>query len=124
MNLNRLEESPTTLMESLSTPLSSAEENQQQTLSQLEHTMRPPIQLPISPTGESESLQTLTYSEPHSHQQSVTNSVITSSSLKSNAKPHVIQEKLAVEPRVLRVSKTDIAAFCQVVAEFQDQFLS
>jgi hypothetical protein len=43
--------------------------------------------------------------------------------LKSNAKPHEIQEKQVAEPRVLKVRKEDIQALCQVIQEFQEQFI-
>jgi hypothetical protein len=43
------------------------------------------------------------------------------SNLQSNVKPHVLLEK-APEVRVLKVSKADIAALCQVITEFQEQF--
>jgi hypothetical protein len=44
-------------------------------------------------------------------------------SLKSSAKPHEIQEKQVAEPRVLKVRKEDIDALCQVIREFQEQFI-
>jgi len=47
--------------------------------------------------------------------------VTPSSNLKSHAKPQEIQESLPVEPRILRVSKEDIEALCQVIEEFKEQ---
>ena len=46
-----------------------------------------------------------------------------SSNLRSNAKPHEILERAPVEPRVLRVSPADVAALCQVITEFKEQFI-
>jgi hypothetical protein len=43
-----------------------------------------------------------------------------SSNLRSNVKPHALLEK-PPEVRVLKVSKEDIKALCQVITEFQEQ---
>ncbi len=120
MNLNISVESHTTLMEQQSRPLSLTMENQVVTVSQLEPTMRPLIQLPISPIGEKESNQVLIPSEPHSQHKSGINSANLSSNQRSNVKPHALLEK-PPEVRVLKVSKEDIKALCQVIAEFQEQ---
>ena len=48
-----------------------------------------------------------------------TTAASTSSSLRSHAKPQEIQESLLVEPRILRVSKEDLEALCQVIEEFK-----
>jgi len=122
MNSNTSVESHTILREQPLRPSNSQAENLLPVVSQLEHTMRPQIQLPISPIGESESQTTSNHSETHSLPQRETSSANPLPSLKSNAKPHEIQEKLPVEPRVLRVSKADIAVFCQVLTEFHEQF--
>jgi hypothetical protein len=102
-------------------PLNLMQESQVTNASQLEHTMRPTIQLPISPIGESESNPILNPSAQHSQSKSGTNSVNPLSNLQSHVKPHVLLEK-APEVRVLKVSKADIAALCQVITEFQEQF--
>ena len=121
MNLNTSAESLTILMEQPLEPLNLTQESQVINVSQLEHTMRPTIQLPISPIGESESNPILNHSAPLSQPKSETNSANQLSNLQSNVKPHVLLEK-APEVRVLKVSKADIAALCQVITEFQEQF--
>jgi hypothetical protein len=123
MNLNISVESHTTLMEQPSIPLNLTQENLGQNVPPLEHTMRPLIQLPITPIGENESNQILIPSGPPSQLKNETSSASQSLSLKSNVKPHVLLEKLPPEPRVLKVRKEDIAALCQVIAEFQEQFI-
>jgi len=99
----------------------STTENQVITAPQSELTMRPLIQLPISPIGENESNQILIPSVQPSQLKSVTSSASLSSNLKSNVKPHALLEK-PPEVRVLKVSKEDIKALCQVITEFQEQF--
>jgi len=121
MNLNISAESPTTLMEQQLRPLSSTRENQEQTVSQLEPTMRPTIQLPIIQTGIPESNQILMPSVEPLSSKSETNSANQSSNLRSSVKPHALLEK-PPEVRVLRVSEADVKALCQVIAEFQEQF--
>lgn len=120
MNLNISVESHTTLMEQPLRPLSLTMENQVVTASQLEPTMRPLIQLPISPIGEKESNQALIPSDPPSQPKSGINSANLSSNLRSSVKPHALLEK-PPEVRVLKVSKEDIKALCQVIMEFQEQ---
>jgi hypothetical protein len=78
--------------------------------------------LPAFQIGENESNQLLNPSETLSQSKSETNFANLSSSLKSHAKPHVLLEK-PPEVRTLRVSKEDIKQLCQVVAEFQEQFI-
>lgn len=102
--------------------LTSMQENQVTTVPQLEHTMQPLIQLPISPIGENESNQILIPSAQPSPLKSVTSSVSPSSNLKSNVKPHALLEK-PPEVRLLKVSKADVKALCQVITEFQEQFI-
>ena len=121
MNLNRSVESPIISMEQQLIPLSLTQESQEANVPQLEHTMRPTIQLPTSPIGESESNPILNPLERVSQPKSAISSVSQLSNLRSNVKPHVLLEK-APEVRVLKVSKADIAALCQVINEFQEQF--
>jgi hypothetical protein len=121
MNSNTSVEFPTILMEQPSKSLILMQENQVVIVPQLEHTMRPQIQLPISPTGENESNQILIPSVQLSQLKSVTSSASLSSNLRSNVKPHVLLEK-PPEVRVLKVSKADVKALCQVITEFQEQF--
>lgn len=99
------------------------QENQVTTVPQLDLTMRPQIQLPISPIGENESNLILIPSAQPSQLKSVTSSASLSLNLKSNVKPHALLEK-PPEVRVLKVSKEDIKALCQVITEFQEQFIS
>jgi hypothetical protein len=122
MNLNTLKESPIILMEQPSEHSNWLLENLEPTVSQLEPMMRPQIQLPISPTGETESNQILMPSVEQSQLKSVTSSASLSSNLKSNVKPHALLEK-PPEVRLLKVSKEDIKALCQVITEFQEQFI-
>ena len=121
MNLNTSVESPIILMEQPSEFSTLTRESQVTTVQILEHTIRPQIQLPISPIGERESNPILNHSAPLSQPKSGTNSVNQLSNLQSNVKPRVLLEK-APEVRVLKVSKADIAALCQVITEFQEQF--
>lgn len=122
MNSSISVESPIISMEQPFESLNSTMENQVQTVSQLEHTMRPQIQLPITPIGVNESNQILMSSDPLSLPKNEINFANQSSSLKSNVKPHVLLEK-PPEVRVLKVSKEDVKALCQVIAEFQEQFI-
>jgi hypothetical protein len=122
MNSNISMESPIILTEQPYASLNLTQENQVQTVSQLEPTTRPQIQLPTSQTGEIESNQILMPSVEASQLKSVTSSASLSSNLRSNVKPHVLLEK-PPEVRVLKVSKADIKALSQVIAEFQEQFV-
>jgi hypothetical protein len=123
MNSNTFVESPIMSMEPLSIPSNSTQENLPVPVSPLEHTIRPQIQLPTTLTGENESNQILIPSAPPSQLKNVTSSASLSSNLKSNVKPHELLEKQPPEPRVLKVRKEDIAALCQVISEFQEQFI-
>jgi len=109
-------------MEQPSRPLSSMQENHPPSASPLEPMTRPPIQLPTSPTGETESNQILIPSVSDSPPKNETNSASPSSNLRSNAKPHVLLDE-PPKIRVLKVSKDDIKALCQVITEFQEQFV-
>ncbi len=114
-------ESPIISMEQPSASLNLTMENQVTTVSQLEPTMRPQIQSLTSQTGETESNQILIPSVEASPLKSVISSASLSSNLRSNVKPHALLEK-PPEVRVLKVSKADIKALSQVIAEFQEQF--
>ena len=123
MNSNTSVESPITSMEPPYTPLSLTQENPPPSVLQLEPTMRPQIQLPISPIGESESNQILMPSADQCPPKSEINSANLSSNLRSHVKPHELLEKQP-ELKILKVSKDDIKALCQVITEFQEQFSS
>jgi hypothetical protein len=122
MNSSISVESLTTLMVQPSVSLNSIMENQVQTVSQLEPTVRPQIQSLTIQTGETESNQILMPSVEQSPLKSVISSASLSSNLRSNVKPHALLEK-PPEVRVLKVSKADIKALSQVIAEFQEQFV-
>ncbi len=115
-------ESPIISMEQPLRSSTLTRENQVIIAPQLEPTMRPMIQLPISPIGENESNPTLIPSAVQSLSKNETNSANLSSNLKSNVKPHALLEK-PPEVRLLKVSKADVKALCQVIAEFQEQFI-
>jgi hypothetical protein len=121
MNSNTLKESPTILMEQPFESLTSLQENQVTTVQQLEPMTQSQIQLPILVTGETESNQILMPSVVVSPSKKETNYVNPSSNLKSSVKPHALLEK-PPELRILKVSKEDITALCQVISEFQEQF--
>ncbi len=121
MNSNTSVESLTTSMEQPSRPLNLMQENPPPSVPQLEPMMPPQIQLPTSPTGETESNQILIPSASDSPPKNEINSASPSSNLRSNAKPHVLLDE-PPKIRVLKVSKDDIKALCQVIAEFQEQF--
>jgi hypothetical protein len=122
MNSNISVESPIISTEQPLRPLNLMQESPlQPNAQQLDHTMRPLIQLPISPIGENELNPTLIPSAPPSQSKRETSSASQSSNLRSNVKPHVLLEKLP-EPRVLKVSKDDFKALCQVITEFTEQF--
>jgi replicative superfamily II helicase len=125
MNLNTSEESHTMSTEQRSTHLNLMRESPPQPdVSPLERTTLLPTELPIMSTGENELNQTLMPSVTVSRRRNATNSAKPLVSLRSNVKSHEILEKLPVEPRILRVRKEDVAALCQVISEFQEQFLS
>ena len=120
MNLNTSMESHTILKEPSLKPLSLMQENLLPNALPLEHT--PMIPLPIMMTGKKESNPISNPLENLSSPKRDINSEIQSSSLKSNVKPHEILERI-VEPRVLRVSREDFNALCQVIKEFQEQLV-
>lgn len=122
MNSNISTESPIISTEQLSRSSTLLQENQVIIALQLDPTMRPMIQLPISPIGENESNPILIPSAVQSLSKNETNSASLSSNLKSNVKPHALLEK-PPEVRLLKVSKEDIKALCQVITEFQEQFI-
>jgi hypothetical protein len=122
MNSNTSVESLTTSMEQPSRPSNSTLESPLPSASPLEPTMPPQIQLPTSPTGATESNQILIPSVLDSPPKSETNSASPSSNLRSNAKPHALLDE-PPKIRVLKVSKEDINALCQVITEFQEQFV-
>lgn len=122
MNSNISTESPIISTEQLSRSSTLLQENQVIIALQLDPTMRPMIQLPISPIGENESNPILIPSAVQSLSKNETNSASLSSNLKSNVKPHALLEK-PPEVRLLKVSKADVKALCQVIAEFQEQFI-
>jgi len=121
MNSSISVESHTISMVQSSVSLNSIMENQVQTVSQLEPTIRPQIQSLTTQIGETESNQILMPSVEASPLKSVISSASLSSNLRSNVKPHALLEK-PPEVRVLKVSKADIKALSQVIAEFQEQF--
>jgi len=121
MSSNTSEESRTISTASTSEPSSSEAVNPVNTASLLEPIAQMLTRLTISPTGESVSNPVLMPSDPASSPMHEMPFGTPSSNLKSHAKPHEIQESLAVEPRILRVSKEDIEALCQVVQEFKEQ---
>ncbi len=120
MNLSTSMESPITSTEQPSRPSNSTQESLLAIVSQLEPTTRPQIQLPTTPTGETVSNQILMPSAAASPPKSETSSASQSSNLRSSVKPHALLEK-PPEVRVLKVSKEDVAALCQVISEFQEQ---
>ena len=123
-NSSTSEEFPTISMEPPSESSSSTEESHPRSAWLLEPTTLPRIPSPLWQTGESSRNLVLMPSEPPSPPRNETHSVKPSTNLKSNAKPHEILESQASEPRVLRVRKEDIAALCQVISEFQSQFIN
>jgi hypothetical protein len=121
MNLNTSMESHTISMEQSSRPFNLIRESPPATVLQLEHTMLQQIQSPTILIGETASNQILMPSASLSPLKNETNFANQSSSLRSNVKPHVLLEN-PPKVRVLKVSKEDIAALCQVITEFQEQF--
>ena len=123
MNSNTSAESPITSMEQPFTPLNLMQESPPPpSVSQLEPMTRPPTLSPIMSIGENESNQILIPSAAPSPLKNETNSASPSSNLRSNAKPHVLLDE-PPKIRVLKVSKDDIKALCQVITEFQEQFV-
>jgi hypothetical protein len=111
-------------MEQLSVSSTLITESPPVTASQLEHMLPLMTPLPAFQIGENESNQLLNPLGTLSQSKSETNFAKLSSSLKSHVKPHVLLWQSAPpEVRILRVSKEDIKQLCQVVAEFQEQFI-
>ena len=121
MNSNTSEESLTISTELPLRPSSSMEASPANTVSTLEPITQTLTALNISMIGRSGSNPVLFPLEARSSPTHETPFGTPSSSLKSSAKPHEIQESLPVEPRILRVSKEDIESLCQVIAEFKEQ---
>ena len=121
MSSNRSVESPIISTEQPPTHSNSTVELPVINVSPSEPTDPTRTRLTISPTGASLSNPILMPSADRSSPTHVTPSVTPSSNLKSHAKPHEIQESLPVEPRILRVSKEDIDALCQLIEEFKEQ---
>ncbi len=121
MNSNTSAESPILSMEQLSIHSNSRPASPASTVSPSEPIAPTPTRLTIIPIGGSASNLVLLPSEPALSPMPVTHSATPSSNLKSHAKPQEIQESLPVEPRILRVTKEDIQALCQVIEEFKEQ---
>ena len=124
MNSNTSEASPIISMETSLRPSNSTEENPPPIAWPLEPMTPPRIPSPTMSTGSLPSNPILMPSELPYPPRNETSSAKPLPSLKSNAKPHEIQEKQVSEPRILKVRKEDIAALQQVIQEFQDQFIS
>jgi hypothetical protein len=101
----------------------SIQENPLQTVSLLELINQNPIPSSTMMTGNNESNLVLIPSEHPSNHNNEIHSVKISSNLKSHASPQEILEKLPSEPKILKISKEDFAALCQVINEFKDQFI-
>jgi len=121
MNSNTSEASPTISTEPPSRPSNSREDSPASTVSTSGNTTLIRTALSTLQTGGSSSNLVLMPSDQDSSPTHETPFGTPLSSLKSHAKPLEIQESLPVEPRILRVSKEDIEALCQVVAEFKEQ---
>jgi hypothetical protein len=93
---------------------------QNQSQSQLEHTILQTTALPTLQIGENDANPTSQHSAQKSPLKSETNSVKVLPNLQSPAKPHEILEK-QLEPKILKVSKQDIQAFYQMILEYQEQ---
>jgi hypothetical protein len=109
-----------------SIPLNSAlsiQENHHPNVSLLELINQNPIPLSTMMTGNNVSNLVLIPSEPLSNPKNEIHSVNTSSNLKSHASPQEILEKRPPEPKILKISKEDFTALCQVINEFKDQFI-
>jgi hypothetical protein len=112
--------------EQLSIPLNSApsiQERPLQTVSLLELINQTQIPSSTMTTGNNESNLVLIPSDYPSNHKNDIPSVKISSNLKSHANPQEILEKPPTEPRLLKISKEDFAALCQVINEFKDQFI-
>ena len=116
-------ESRTTSANPPSTHLNLTQENPQEPVPQLAPMIQVPNPSLTIQTGSNESNLILSDSGSPFSPRSGTNSGRASSNLRSNAKPHEILERQPVEPRILKVSSADVAALCQVITEFKEQFI-
>ncbi len=89
----------------------------------LETIIQNPIPLSTSQTGRTESNPILIPSEVRSSPFKETPSAKSLLSLKSKVSANEILENHPHEPKILKVSKEDIQALCQVIREFKDQFV-
>jgi len=106
-----------------STHLNLMQENHQEPVPPSEPLMLPQATSLTIQTGATESNLIFNDSGSPFSPKSGTSSGRASSSLRSNAKPHEILERQPVEPRILKVSNADVAALCQVITEFKEQFI-
>ena len=106
-----------------STHSNSMQENQVQTVPPLEPIMPQVIPSLTIQTGSNVLQEISSDSWSPFSPKSETNSGKASSNLRSNAKPHEILERQPVEPRILKVSNADVAALCQVITEFKEQWI-
>ncbi len=124
MNSNTSVESPITSAEQLSIPLNLMQQDNHPIYPlPLETIIQNPIPLSTSQTGRIESNPILIPSEIHLSPSKETPSAKSLSSLKSKVSASEILENHPHEPKVLKVSKEDIQALCQVIREFKDQFI-
>ena len=124
MNSNTSVESPITSAEQLSIPLNLMQQDNHPIYPlPLETIIQNPIPLSTSQTGRIESNPILIPSEIHLSPSKETPSAKSLSSLKSKVSASEILENHPHEPKVLKVSKEDILALCQVIREFKDQFV-
>lgn len=124
MSSNTSVESPTISVEPLSIPLNLMQQDSHPINPlPLETIMQNPIPLSTSQTGRNESNLILIPSELHLSPSKETPSAKSSSSLKSKVSANEILENHPPESKVLKVSKEDILALCQVIREFKDQFV-
>lgn len=125
MNSNTSEESLiTSTMEPSSIPSSSIPlENPLPNASVLEPTMPSQNLSTMMPIGESESNPILMPIENRSSPSNAIPSVKPLLSLKSQVTAKELLESRPPEPKVLKVSKEDIQALCQMINEFKDQFV-
>ena len=116
-------ESHTTSTNPPSTPSNLMQESQQVPVPPLEPIM--PLVIPslTIQTGVNGLQETFSDSGSPFSLKSGTSSGKASSNLQSNAKPHEILERVPVEPRILKISNADVAALCQVITEFKEQFI-
>jgi hypothetical protein len=82
-----------------------------------------PIPFTMMPIGGSESNPILMPIENLSSPNNGTPSVKPLLSLKSQVTAKELLESRPPEPKVLKVSKEDVEALCQMINEFKDQFV-